>query len=345
MQGLCYVARSPPSAAYPSFEAFTLQPRMSSRLIIRRYNEIRNADTPSSPSSPSGGLLAAAIVPPVACVICVLIVFTVMWHRRAQRRRAAEHDPAHAQLPVSAGAAIAPTQSTAAQPKSPSSPPPTPPSKSPLPAPGPSRRPSLRERFRTSFPGLAARLSGGSGGSGNSRVDPVLPRTHARPRPPAPQVRFNADNMFAPRRARPRSMQQRAISLGPPLSPPPTEPLPPTPTSASAAGGTPPKESEGFNGGCKPQVRPLPPLPSMHEPVVVLRPNRLGESGSPLPPQQEYRPQEEKEQEKEEQEGYQQQGVLLLAPSGRSMDGGPDGDSDILPPPYTSPAYRTRSGP
>ncbi|KAI9456017.1 hypothetical protein BJY52DRAFT_607013 [Lactarius psammicola] len=320
---------------------------MSPRLIFRRYTEIRREDALSSPKSSglSGGPLAAAIVLPVVFG-SLLVVFTVLWYRRAQRRRVAEHDSAHAQQPVSADA-VAPTESAAAQPNSP--PPPPPPSKSPRPPEPPSRRPSLRERMRISLPALAARLSGGSGGtrgSGGSRADPVLPRIQV---PPTPQLLFNSDDRLAPRRPRPRSAQQRATALGPPLSPPPTLPLPPTPTSASA-GGTLPKEREGewseserSNGRGKPKVRPL-PLPPVPDPKalslsmpVVLRPNRLGETGLSLLEQQDlHQPQQ--------QEGHQQEAVLLI-PRGQWGDRGPDSDSDMMPPPYTSPAYGTRSRP
>ncbi|KAH9054687.1 hypothetical protein EDB87DRAFT_1767788 [Lactarius vividus] len=290
---------------------------MSPRFI--RNNEIRNASTTKS-SSPSGGVLAAAIVLPIVLGASLLVVFTVLWHRRAQRRRAAQ------QRPVSTdddGAPAEPTQSPAPLPNSPL--PPPPPSKSPLPPEPPTRRPSIRERIRSSLPGLAARLSGSSGGtraSGSSRVDPVLPRAQA---PPLPF--FNADDMFAPRRARPHSAQQR-LTLGPPLSPPPTQPLPPTPTSASADGTLTKKgsrESERSNGRGKLKVRPLPPLPDPKAPPpsvpIVLQPNRLGDAGSLLQPQ-------ELHQQREEE------GVLLVPRRLRE----PEGDSDMLPPPYTLPA-------
>ncbi|KAH8986769.1 hypothetical protein EDB86DRAFT_2221606 [Lactarius hatsudake] len=292
---------------------------MSPRLNIL---EIRNANTTKS-SSPSGGVLAVAIVLPIVLCASLLIVFTVLWHRRVQRRRAAQQRP----VLTDADAPAEPTQPTASLPNSPL--PPPPPSKSPAPAPEPpTRRPSIRERIRSSLPGLAARLSGSSGGtrgSGGSRVDPVLPRAQA---PPLPF--FNSDDMLAPRRPRPRSAQQR-LTLGPPLSPPPTQPLPPTPTSASADGTLMKKassESERSNGRGKPKVRPLPPLPDPKAPPpVVLQPNRLGEAGLP------FQLQELHQQEEEE--------AVLLVP--RRLRG-PEGDSDMLPPPYTLPAgTRSRS--
>src|SRR6266702_4083115 len=147
---------------------------------------------------------------------------------------------------------------------------------------------------------------------------------------------------------RPRSAQQRA-TLGPPLSPPPTQPLPPTPTSAAAGGillkerdgeGS---ESERSNGRGKPKVRPLPPVPDPKAPPpsipIVLQPNRLGEPGLPLSSQHDHHHPRQPQQ----QEGHQQEAMLLLVPRGRWADRGPDGDSDMMPPPYTSPAYGTRS--
>ncbi|KAH9169803.1 hypothetical protein EDB89DRAFT_1393328 [Lactarius sanguifluus] len=298
---------------------------MPPRLNILRYTEIRDANTTKS-SSPSGGVLAAAIVLPIVLGATLLVVFTVLWHRRAQRRRAAQQRP----VPTDADAPAEPTQSTTSLPNSPL--PPPPPSKSPAPAPElPTRRPSIRERIRSSLPGLAARLSGSSGGtrgSGGSRVDPVLPRTQA---PPLPF--FNSDDMLAPRRPRPRSAQQR-LTLGPPLSPPPTQPLPPTPTSASADGTLTKKgsrESERSNGRGKLKVRPLPRLPDPKAAPpsvpIALQPNRLGEAGLPLQPQE---PHQQREEE-----------AVLLVP--RRLRG-PEGDSDMLPPPYTLPAG-TRSRP
>ncbi|KAH9058947.1 hypothetical protein EDB83DRAFT_2315848 [Lactarius deliciosus] len=286
--------------------------------------EVRNANT-TKKSSPSGGVLAVAIVLPIVLCASLLIVFTVLWHRRVlQRRRAAQQRP----VPTDVDAPAEPTQPTASLPNSPL--PPPPPSKSPAPEP-PTRRPSIRERIRSSLPGLAARLSGSSGGtrgSGGSRVDPVLPRTQA---PPLPF--FNSDDMLAPRRPRPRSAQQR-LTLGPPLSPPPTQPLPPTPTSASADGTLMKKgssESERSTGRGKPKVRPLPPLPDPRAPPpsvpIALQPNRLGEAGLSL------QPQELHQQEEED--------AVLLVP--RRLRG-PEGDSDMLPPPYTLPAG-TRSRP
>lgn len=294
---------------------------------------------PCTFNSPSGGVLVAAIVPPVVLVICVLVVCTVLWRRRAQRRLAAEYAGANAQQqqqhqqPNSPGATIAPPQSTPPQTattaprrSTPSLPPPPPPDKSPHPAPEHVRRPSFRERFRGNFPGLAARLSGSSRGSGASRADPVLPRAQQHPRP---QVFFNSDDMLAPRRARPRST---VVDLGPPLSPPPTQPLPPTPTSAAAGVLGPAREG----GRGKIKVRPLPPLPSV---PVVLRPNRLGEPGLPLAPQQ----QEEHYHRPEGRQGE----VVLLGPRGRWRERRSNGDSNVLPPPpaYVTPAYGTRSPP
>ena len=210
-------------------------------------------------------------------------------------------------------------------PPAPLPPPPPPP---PAPAPEPNRRPSLRERFRSSFPGLAARLSASSRGSGRSHGDPVLPRAQTR-------RFFNSDNMLAPRRPRPGSAQLRA-PLGPPLSPPPTQPLPPTPTSESAAKEQREREAAEREGKskAKPKVRPLPPVPELKTPPVsvphvVLRPNRLGEPGLP----QQHQPRQ--------QQGHQQEAVVLV-PRG----GWRDGISNVLPPPaYTSPAYGTRSRP
>ncbi|KAH8977811.1 hypothetical protein EDB92DRAFT_1995248 [Lactarius akahatsu] len=286
---------------------------MSPRLNIL---EIRNASTTKS-SSPSGGVLAAAIVLPIVLGASLLVVFTVLWHRRVQRRRAAQQQP----VSTDGDAPAEPTQSTASLPNSPL--PPPPPSKSPLPAPEPpARRPSIRERIRSSLPGLAARLSGSSGGtrgSGGSRVDPVLPRAQA---PPLPF--FNSDDMLAPR---PFDSRPAAVTA-------PTQPLPPTPTSASADGTLMKKgssESERSNGRGKLKVRPLPPLPDPKAPPpsvpIALQPNRLGEAGLPLQPLDLH------QQEEEE--------AVLLVP--RRLRG-PEGDSDMLPPPYTLPAgTRSRS--
>ena len=234
--------------------------------------------------------------------------------------------------------------------------PPPPAAKSPKPqlaAPAdPARRPSLRERFRSSFPGLAARLSGSSRGSGRSRVDPVLPRTYTQR-----QALFNAEDMLAPRRARqrPRSAQH----CGPPL-PPPTQPLPPTPTSAPVAEGgvamplpvpvpVPPvpkerereAEAEGKpdgNAKAKPKPRPLPPVPEPKTPPpavilpIVLRPNRLGE---PVVPSERTRTQHHQPRRQEEEE-HQQEAVLLLAPRRWGVGRGSDGSS---PPPYPTHPY------
>ncbi|KAF8259042.1 hypothetical protein EI94DRAFT_1752571 [Lactarius quietus] len=289
---------------------------MSPRPIIRRYTEFRHASSPS----PAGGVPAVAIVAPIVIVICVLVVLTVLWRRRAERRRVAERERANTQQPVYSGVYI-PTTTVDIGPVPPPSsfplpPPPPTPSKSPGPEPEPARRP------------------GSSRGSGRSRVDPVLPRIHIHR-----QVRFNSDDMLAPRRQRPRSAQQRAV-LGLPLAPPPTQPLPPTPTSASAGAGIPipskerasgeSKGSERSNGGAKRKVRPLPTPPAPNPPPpdlpIVLRPNRLEEPMLPM----------------SEQEGDQQEAVFV-APLGWWRDRGSNSSAHLMPPPYTSPPYGTRS--
>ena len=248
--------------------------------------------------------------------------------------------------------------------------PPPPPSKSPPPPPPappkPARRPSFRERLRTSFPGLAARLSGSSRGSeGGNRVDPVLPRTqgHVRTRGPThpPPVFFNSDDMLAPRRRpRPRSTQPRLAPLGLPLSPPPTQPLPLTPTSAAAMAEavSPSLKMRLGSRRAKRKVRPLPQpplpkspplpspppsslpssLPSSETEPILLRPNRLGEPGVPS------------HQGEEDNHHWSQQPLMqeamLVGPHGRWMERGPDGNSSArLPPPYPVPAYGTHSRP
>ncbi|KAN0137530.1 hypothetical protein V8E53_004581 [Lactarius tabidus] len=327
-------------------------------------DSLRTISVPQSSNPTSGGVLAAAIVPPVIAVVCLLVVLTVLWRRRAERRFIAEQASTNAQQPVTAIApALFPAgalASPAPRPISPSLPPPPLPSKSPQPvAPAePARRPSFPERFRSSFPGLAARLSGSSRGSGRSRVDPVLPRTYTQRR-----VLFNSNDMLAPRRPRPRSAQQ----LGPPPAPPPTQPLPPTPTSAAvAAGGVPiprpilvvpvpapapvpvpvkqeherERERERPNGKTRRKVRPLPPLPKPKTPPpvvlpIVLRPNRLGE---PLLPPLRIQHHQPRKQEQEQVE-HQQEAVLVLAPRRWVIGRGSDGSSDSMPPPYATHPY------
>ncbi|KAI9446970.1 hypothetical protein BJY52DRAFT_392305 [Lactarius psammicola] len=165
---------------------------MSPRLIFRRYTEIRREDALSSPKSSglSGGPLAAAIVLPVVFG-SLLVVFTVLWYRRAQRRRVAEHDSAHAQQPVSADADAphrvcrGPTQFPTA--------PTTPTFKKSAPA-GTTLAPAIPPRAHahqlTGPRGPAKRWLGGTRGSGGSRADPVLPRIQV---PPTPQLLFNSD--------------------------------------------------------------------------------------------------------------------------------------------------------
>ena len=201
------------------------------------------------------------------------------------------------------------------------------PGDNPLPTGRPSA--SRNSRFRISVPAFVGRLSGGGipaitgggGGSGGgigsagvgtgglggaggaggagsedesgaggrrkrrqSRADPVLPRTTT------PTVRFNSDDMLAPRRPQPPSIRQHIIHsprvtaaaaalLASTTPPPPNSPLPPTPltatlTSASPLSPMPPTPVLSMLPRCasslskireKTRVRPLPPLPLQHQ--------------------------------------------------------------------------------
>ncbi|KAI0268549.1 hypothetical protein BGY98DRAFT_1018435 [Russula aff. rugulosa BPL654] len=189
--------------------------------------------------------------------------------------------------------------------------------------------PSRNTRFRISVPAFVNRLSGGgipittgggggggSGGAGaggegegggggrqkrrQSRADPVLPRMTT------PTIRFNSDDMLAPRRPRPPSLRQHimhsprvtatsAALVASTSPPPPNSPLPPTPliatlTSASPISPMPPTPILYMLPRCasslskmvcreKTRVRPLPPLPLQQRHGLSSASPRL-----PLPP-------------------------------------------------------------
>jgi hypothetical protein len=110
--------------------------------------------------------------------------------------------------------------------------------------------------------GAGAGGEGESGGGGRrkrrqSRADPVLPRTTT------PTLRFNSDDMLAPRRPRPPSIREHIIHsprvtasataaarLACKTPPPPNSPLPPTPLTATLTSGSP--------------LSPMPPTPVLH---------------------------------------------------------------------------------
>ncbi len=165
--------------------------------------------------------------------------------------------------------------------------------------------------------------SGGLGGGRRmrrqSRADPVLPRTTTS----TPTLRFNSDDMLAPRRPRPPSIRKHimhsprvtaatAALLASTTTPPPNSPLPPTPLAATLTSASPSSPmqptpvlsmlprfaaSSSSKMKDKTRIRPLPPLPLQHQLGLSSASPRLQlppppSSQPPPPPQSQSQPQQ-----------------------------------------------------